>query len=79
MTRIVDRGYLIDLLNQCYCQQEDNSLFCFQINCEYCKKSVIVEEEPRKNKFNGSNSCVVLWKITYYRNDLSVLTIIPVN
>ena len=42
-------------------------------------KSVIVEEELQKNKFNSSNASVVLWKITYYRNDLSVLTIIPVN
>ena len=42
-------------------------------------KSVIVEEELQKNKFNSSNAGVVLWKITYYRNDLSVLIIIPVN
>ena len=78
MPRIVDRGYLIDLLNQCYCKQEDDCLFYFGINCKYCKKSVIVEEF-RKNEFNSSNSGVVLWKITYYRNDPSVLTIIPVN
>ena len=79
MPRIVDSGYLIGLLNQCYCKQEDNCLFCFGINCKYCKKSVIVEEELRKNKFKSSNSGAVPWKITYYRNDPSVLTIIPVN
>ena len=78
MRRIVDRGYLIDLLNQCYCKQEGDCLFCFGINFKYCKKSVIVEEF-RKNKFSSSNSGVVLWKIVYYRNDPSVLTIIPVN
>ena len=79
MPRIVDRGYLTDLLNQCHCEQEDNCLFYFAINYKYCKKSVIVEEELQKNKFNSSNAGVVLWKITYYRNDPSFLTIIPVN
>ena len=79
MHRIVDRGYLIDLLNHCYCKQEDICLFCFGINCKYCKKSVIAEEELRKNKFNSSNSGVVFWKITFYRSDPAVLTIIPVN
>ena len=54
------RGYLTDLLNQCYCEEEDNFLFCSGINCEYCKKSVIIEEELRENKFNSSNSGVVL-------------------
>ena len=79
MPRIDDRGYLIDLLNQCYCEQGYNCLFCFEVNCKYCKKSVIAEEEFRKNKFNSTNSGVVLWKITCYRNDPSILTIIPVN
>ena len=44
MPRIVDRGYLIDLLNPCYWEQEDNPLFRFRINCKYCKKSVIFED-----------------------------------
>ena len=44
MPRIVDRGYLIDLLNQCYWEQEDNSLFRFRIDYKYCKKSVIFED-----------------------------------
>ena len=81
MPRIVDRWYLIDqvLLNRCYYKQDGNYLLCFGINCEFCEKSVIVEEEPQKNKFNSSNSVVDLWKITYYRNDPSVLTIIPGN
>ena len=78
MPRIIDREYLIDLLNQCYCKQEDDCLFCFGTNFKYCKKSVIVEEF-RKNKFNSSNSGVILCKIVYYRNDPSVLTIILVN
>ena len=79
MSRIANRRYLNGLLNQCYCEQEDICLFCFGINCKDCKKSAINEEELQKNKFNSSNSGVVLWKITYYRSDLSVLTVIPVN
>ena len=49
MPRFIDRGYLVDLLNQCYCDQEDNC-FCFTPNCAYRKKSMIVEEELRKKK-----------------------------
>ena len=79
MPKIVDRGYLVDLLNQCYCDQEGNCFFCFTKNCIYCKKSVIVEDKLRKKKFSSSNSSVVLWKVTYYKNDPSILTIIPVH
>ena len=28
MPRITDKGYLVDLLNQCYSNQEDNWVFC---------------------------------------------------
>lgn len=44
MPRITDKGYLVDLLNQCYSNQEDNWVFL----CVYCKKAVIVEEELRE-------------------------------
>ena len=50
MPRIVDRGYLADLLNRCCCHQEANCFFSFTPNCIYCKKSVIVEEELQKKK-----------------------------
>ena len=50
MPRFIDRGYLVDLLNQCCCDQEDNCFFCFTPNCAYRKKSMIVEEELRKKK-----------------------------
>ena len=79
MPRIVDRGYLVDLLNQSYRDQEGNCFFCFTKNCIYSKKSVIVDDKLRKKIINSSNSSVVLWKVTNYKNDPSILTIIPVH
>ena len=46
------RSYLIDLVNQCYKNQEENFYFCFKVNCVFCSTSSNIEEELRKNKFN---------------------------
>ena len=76
MPRIVNRKYLIELLDQCYCDQENNCFFCNDANC---KKANIIEEQLKTKKFNTLNSKVHVWKITYYKNDPSILTIIPVH
>ena len=48
MVRIVDRKYLVELIKQNYCYQETNCFYCGECNCCFCKKSKILEEEPRK-------------------------------
>ena len=53
--------------------------FCGDCNCKFCKKSKNVEEELRKDEFNTLNSEVVNLKVTYYKNDPTVLTIFPVH
>ena len=45
--RVVDREYLIELLNACYKQQESNCSFCKRKICTYCKKTNSLEEELR--------------------------------
>ena len=79
MVRIVDRKYLVELVKQNYCYQETNCFYCGECNCCFCKKSKILEEEPRKKKLNTSNGDVNVWKISYNKNDLTVLTIFPVH
>ena len=78
MVRIVNREYLVDLLEQNYKDQVKNCSFWRDSNCKFCKKSKILEEELRK-KNNTKNSDVVVSKITYYKNDPSILTIFPVH
>ena len=48
MVRLVNREYLLDLLEQYYKEQEGNCPFCGDSNCIFCKKSKILEEELRK-------------------------------
>ena len=48
MVRIVDRKYLVELVKQNYCYQETNCFYCGESNFCFCKKSKILEEEPRK-------------------------------
>ena len=42
----------------------------------FLKKTKILEQELRK-KNNTCNSDVIVWKISYYQNDPSILTIFP--
>ena len=79
MVRIVDRKYLVELVKQNYCGQETNCFFCGEINYRFCKKSTILEEELRKKKLNTSNCDVNVWKISYYKNDPTALTIFSVH
>ena len=78
MVRSVNRQYLIQLVEQCYIDQENNFFFCGDYNCKFCKESKNVEEKLRK-KINALNSEVVNWKVTYYKNDPTVLAIFPVH
>ena len=73
--RVVDRQYLIQLLNECYKQQESNCSFCKRKNCTYCKKSSFLEEELRLKKFNTLNSDVLKWKVMHEKNDTTIITI----
>ena len=78
MVRIVNREYLVDLVEQCYKDQEKNCcIFCSVSNFSFCKKSKILEEKLKK-KINTLNFAVVVWKVSYYKKDLSILTIFPV-
>ena len=79
MVRKIDWQYLIDLVKLNSWDQELNFFFCGKNNCKFCKKSRLLEEELRKRKFSTLNSDALDWKITYYQNDLSILTIFPVH
>ena len=79
MARIVDRHYLINLLNQCYVEQEVNYYFCMERKCRFCKRSLIVEDELRIKKFNYERQSVFLWTISYYKKVLDNLVIEPVD
>ena len=75
MVRLVNREYLVDLVEQYYKEQERNCSFCGNSNCIFCKTSKILEEELIKKKnINIFNSDVVTWKISHYKNDPSILT-----
>ena len=66
MVRKVDRQYLTDLVKQNYCDQE--------LNCFFVEKIII-----NFSKFSTLNSDALVWKITYYKNNPSILTIFPVH
>ena len=49
MAQIVDREYLISLVNQCYSEKESNYYFCMEESYHFCKKSLTVEKELKGN------------------------------
>ena len=80
MPKIENRKNITELLDQCYCDQENIYIyFCGDATCKFCKKANILEEQLRTKKINTLNSEVYVWKITYSKNDPIVLTIIPVH
>ena len=80
MPKIENRKNITELLDQCYCDQENIYIyFCGDATCKFCKKANILEEQLRTKKINTLNSEVHVWKITYSKNDPIVLTIIPVH
>ena len=72
--RIVNRKFLIELLDEYYKQQEN---FC-EAKCSFCQKSYFLEEELRNHKFSTSNSGVLVWKITYMKKYTNIVTLGPV-
>ena len=76
--RVVDREYLIQLLNKYYKQQEINCSFCKRKNCSYYKKSNFLEQELRLKKFNTLNSDVLKWKTMYENNDTTIAAILQI-
>ena len=73
MVRTVDRSYLIDLVNQCYKNQEDNCYFCFKVDCVFCNTSSNNEEELKKNSLILKTLVYLFWRILYSKT--SQLTI----
>ena len=72
MVRLVNKEYLVDLVEQYYKEQKRNCSFCSDSNCIFCKNSKILEEELKT-----FNSDVVVWKILYYKNDSNILNTFP--
>ena len=79
MARIVDRFYIVELVDQCYMEQERNCYFCHKCNCCFCKRSVTAENELRRIGFNFENKHMMLWTISYYKKDLDTFTIRPIT
>ena len=73
MVRTVDRSYLIDLVNQCYKNQEDNCYFCFKVDCVFCNTSSNNEEELKKKSLILKTLVYLFWRILYSKT--SQLTI----
>ena len=48
MVRLVNKEYLVDLVEQYYKEQKRNCFFCSDSNCIFCKNSKILEEELKK-------------------------------
>ena len=65
MPRVVDRDYLVRLLNQCYVEQELDCCFYMKKSSHYCEKCFDIEEELRKKGFNKRNDNVNVWKNFY--------------
>lgn len=71
MVRTVDRDYLVQLLDQYYYEQEENCLLCggrlsFQISIFRKKIKALISD-------------VSVWKISYYENDPSIVTVFPAH
>ena len=77
MARIVDRFYIVELVDQCYTEQERNCYFCHKCKCRFCKRSVTAENELRRMSFNFENKHMMLWTISYYKNYLDTFTVRP--
>ena len=65
MVRTVDSNYLVDLVDQCYRNQEENCFFCYKTNCVVCNATFNIQEELRKNSFNSDINRVVFWENFY--------------
>ena len=48
MVRLVNKEYLVDLVEQYYKEQKRNCSFCSDSNCIFCKNSKILEGELKK-------------------------------
>ena len=75
--RVVNRDYLIELVDEYYKWQQSNCFFCKDKNCKICKKTSLLEEELRLKKLNTLKYDAVVWKIGYYKSDPSMLTVFP--
>ena len=78
MSRLVDRHYLVSLLNQCYLDQQNNCNLCFERSCKFCEKTQRVKYQLSLKNYNGVNANVELWLILYMINYTSIITIKPV-
>ena len=79
MIRIVDRFYIVELVNQCFTEQERNCYFCHKYNCCFCKRSLTAENDLRRMGFNFENKRMMFWTISYCKKGLDTFTIRPVT
>ena len=70
------RKYIIDLINQSYINQEENSNFFLKSNCLFCKRSTELEKQLRDRGFNTRYSMQRKGFIIYYQNHQ--ITVFPV-
>ena len=76
----VDRQYLIEFMNQCYVDQENNCGFCKKKSkYHFCKRTLLVEEELRLKKFNFERAHVNDWTIKYSKKDPDNFIIEPAS
>ena len=80
MVRSVNRQYLIQLVEQCYIDQENNCLFFFVViaTANLLRNQKMLKKNFEKKKINTLNSEVVNWKVTY-KNDPTALAIFSVH
>ena len=76
MARTVNRQYLIQLVKQFYNDQE-KVVFSVVVVTVILQKIKRYLKKNLEKKSNAWNSNVDVWKISYYKNDPSILTIFP--
>ena len=78
MVRTVNRQYLIQLVKQ-FCNDQEQIFFSVVVVTVFSAKNQRYLKKSLEKKSNAWNSVVDVWKISYYKNDPSILTIFPVH
>ena len=76
MVRTVNRQYLIQLVKQFY-NDHEKVVFSVVVVTVFLQKIKRYLKKNLEKKSNAWNSNVDVWKIAYYKNDPSILTIFP--
>ena len=78
MVRTENRQYSIQLVKQ-FCNDQEKIVFSVVVVTVFSAKNQRYLKKNLEKKANAWNSVVDVWKISYYKNDPSILTFFPVH